>query len=134
MSTLGAIVDLSVDYDAAVDLVIDALGKEGFGVLTRINVHDALREKIGVEFRRYVILGACKPALAHKALSAEPSVGLLLPCNICVEETDSGARAYLINANVLLAAGGIDENDAIKELGVDATERLNRVASALREI
>lgn len=79
------------DFDAAVEQTEKALQQEGFGVLTRIDVQETLQRKLGAEFPRYVILGACNPQLAHKALQAEPHIGVMLPCNVVVRELESGA-------------------------------------------
>ena len=133
MSMPGDQVELSCTYEDAIGRVTDALAAEGFGVISRIDIDDKFKEKLGVEFRPYVILGACNPALAHKALSAEPGVGLLLPCNVCVEQTDAGARVYIVDAESMMASAGLEDNDTISELGRDASERLERVAQALRE-
>jgi len=79
-----------MDYDVAVERTTELLADEGFGVLTEIDVKATLKKKIDVDFRRYVILGACNPVLAHKALSGEPMIGVLLPCNVLVMERDGG--------------------------------------------
>ena len=132
MSDLGAIVDLDCDFDSAIERVTAALQEEGFGVISRIDIDDKFREKLGIEFRRYAILGACNPGLAHKALTAEAQVGLLLPCNVCVEATDSGARVHLVDAENMMASSGLGENPAISELGADAGKRLGRVVTSLK--
>jgi len=80
----------NVDYDQALPRVVEALKSEGFGVLTEIDVKETLKKKIDVDFRRYKILGACNPALAHQALSQEALIGLLLPCNVVVFDDDHG--------------------------------------------
>jgi uncharacterized protein (DUF302 family) len=80
-----------VSVEEALDKVADALKANGFGVLTKIDVQETLKKKIDVDFRPYVILGACNPKLAHRALQGEPAIGLLLPCNVVVQETDGGA-------------------------------------------
>ena len=134
MSDLGQTGDLSGDFDAVIEQVTEALKKEGFGVISRIDIDDAFREKIGVEFRRYTILGACNPQLAHRALTSEPQVGLLLPCNICVEATDTGSRVHLVDAANMMSASGLGDNEVIGELGEDAGARLARVAAALEKL
>jgi len=125
---------LPLDHASAVERVTQALAVEGFGILTRIDVHKALKEKIGVEFRPYTILGACNPPIAHKALSHEPKIGLLLPCNVTVERAGDGASLVRIgNPEVILSGGGFDPEDPVlREVASEATKRLIRVAEALR--
>lgn len=131
MAELGTEIALDLDFDRAVARVTEALASEGFGVISRIDMDKAFREKIGVEFRRYAILGACNPKLAHKAVSARPDVGLLLPCNVTVEEAGEGAIVRIVDAAAMMALAGLDANPAIAELADDAGARLGRVAAAL---
>jgi len=126
-------VSLPCSYPEAIDKVTTALQAEGFGILTRIDVKETLKKKLDVDFRPYVILGACNPPLAHRALSAQPMAGLLLPCNVTVEErTEGGATIRIGNPAVLLSAGGMQEEQALSEVGSEAQDRLRRVADALR--
>ncbi len=81
---------LNMDFDRAVKHVTDALKAAGFGIITEINVKDTFKQKIGVDFRNYRILGACNPRLAHEALEIEDKVGTMLPCNVVVQETGAG--------------------------------------------
>ena len=115
MKKMAFELELAMPYEQAVDVVIDELKQEGFGVLTRIDVHDALKEKLDVEFRPYSILGACNPPLAHKALSNRPDVGLMLPCNVVVEsvgENRSLVRILLLaNQNAAAAYRGVFHGD-----------------------
>ena len=120
-------VDLS--YEEAVARVREALQEQGFGILTEIDVQGTLKEKLQVDFRRYVILGACNPSLAHRALMAEVEVGLLLPCNVVVYETEDGKTVVsALNPEVAL---GIVENEALKETAKEATARLRRATDSL---
>jgi len=95
---------LQSSYDEALLQVVEALKTEGFGVLTEIDVRDTLQKKLGVEFRRYKILGACNPALAHRALQAELDVGLMLPCNVVVYEEEGHAVVTAIDPMQTIAA------------------------------
>ncbi len=129
MTKLGMSVYLDTDFATAVATVTDELKKEGFGVLTEIDVKATLKKKINVDFRPYIILGACNPPLAHKALLAAPEVGMLLPCNVTVSEEENGRiLVSLIDPEIML---GVVDNPALAEVACDAKERLERVAAAL---
>jgi len=133
MTEMSYDVTLDTPYAESMDRVIGALKEEGFGVLTRIDIHDAFKEKLGVDFRRYSILGACNPPLAHKALSSRPDAGLLLPCNVVVEETDNGGTLVrIVDPAAMMQAGGFAGDPVLKEVGGEAEIRLKRVAQALR--
>jgi uncharacterized protein (DUF302 family) len=107
MSGMAYEVTLGLHFDQALDQVIAALKEEGFGVLTRIDVHDAFKEKLDVDFRKYCILGACNPPLAHKALSNRPDAGLMLPCNVIVEAHESGGTLVrIVDPAAMMKAGG----------------------------
>lgn len=125
-------VELAIPFDKAVERVTEALKVEGFGVLTRINIHDAFKQKINVDFRPYTILGACNPKLAHQALSARADVGLLLPCNVTVESIrPDKSLVRIIDPKSMMTAGGLDSDPAVREVGEQAYESLQRVAKAL---
>jgi uncharacterized protein (DUF302 family) len=132
MTEMAYNVSLNTPYDESLRRVINALKEEGFGVLTRIDVHDTFKEKLGVEFRKYAILGACNPPLAHKALSSRPDAGLMLPCNVVVEEIDGGTLVRIVDAAAMMQAGGLDGDPVLKEVGSEAEARLKRVAEALQ--
>ena len=129
---LGFDVRLAVPLPQAVEVVTEALKQEGFGVLTRIDVQATLREKMGKEFRPYVILGACNPPLAHCALDNDPRVGLLLPCNVVVDERSDGVWVSIVNPEVLLAIGPLAHNAPLCSVASEARVRLERVAAALQ--
>jgi uncharacterized protein (DUF302 family) len=120
-------------FDGAVEKVTAALKAEGFGILTRIDVHTTLKEKLGAEFRPYAILGACNPPLAHRALSHNAEVGLLLPCNVTVEADPAGGSiARIGDPQAMLAVGGFRNDLVFAEVAAEARGRLQRVAAALR--
>lgn len=132
MSELAHEVRLDLSYDDALEAVQAALKEEGFGVLTRIDIHDAFREKLGIDFRRYSILGACNPPLAHKALGARPDAGMMLPCNVTVEEAGEGQSVVrIVDADSMMKAGGLDSDPVLAEVGGEAGARLARVAASL---
>jgi uncharacterized protein (DUF302 family) len=124
-------ISLSDSYEAAVEKVTTALKTEGFGVLTSIDVKETLKQKLNVDFRRYTILGACNPPLAYQALQDEPLVGLLLPCNVTVEETETGSLVSIVNPDAMLGVPPLADNDVICEVASEARQRLERVASSL---
>lgn len=130
--SIGLEVSLEKDYEEAVAAVEEALRTEGFGVLTRIDVRQALKEKIGKEFRPYVILGACNPKLAYRALTSNSEVGLMLPCNVTVEEaTGGGTIVRIIRPELMLQAGDLGSDDALAQVAAEASEKLQKVARAL---
>ena len=114
----------SLPFDDAVDRVRAELAGEGFGVLCEIDVQATLREKLGVETDRYLILGACNPTLAHRALEAEPELGALLPCNVLVYERGGETHVAAIDPERMLSIVG---NDELAEVAAEVRERLGRV-------
>jgi uncharacterized protein (DUF302 family) len=131
---IGFEVRIRAPFGEAVERVVAALKQEGFGVLTRIDVRATLKEKLGEEFRPYVILGACNPPLAHRALTQDPVIGLMLPCNVTVEEDEPGlALARIANPEVMLMVGAFQEAQELVEVAREARARLERVAEALIE-
>ena len=132
MSGMAFEVIVNASYAEAVERVIDALKEEGFGVLTRIDVHDTLKAKLDVDFRNYSILGACNPPLAHKALSNRPDAGLMLPCNVIVEEVGDHTLVRIVDPAAMMQAGGLAGDPVMEEVGGEAGARLRRVADALQ--
>jgi uncharacterized protein (DUF302 family) len=114
----------------AVERVTALLKEEGFGVLTTIDVRATLKDKLGAEFRDYVILGACNPSLAHRALQTELEIGLLLPCNVVVHEEQGGSRVMFMDP---VSALGVVGNDALGPVAAEARARLQRVAGRLAQ-
>jgi uncharacterized protein (DUF302 family) len=119
---------LKLDYEQAVQAARAALQEEGFGVLTEIDVKATLKAKLDKDFRRYVILGACNPPLAHRALETDPSVGLLLPCNVIVYEEGDGSVVAAVDPLALL---GVLDNPALREVAQEAERRLRRAIDRL---
>ena len=116
---------LDASYEDAVTRVTDALKEEGFGVLTEIDVKSTLKKKLGVDFRKYVILGACNPPYAHRTLQADLDVGLLLPCNVIVYETDD-KKAYVSAFNPVSALEVIKSQE-LRKIAEEVSEKLKRV-------
>ena len=124
---------MEVSHNEAIACVTEALKAEGFGVLTRADVDQAFRDKIGVEFRPYTILGACNPKLAHVALSSKPEIGLMLPCNVTVEAVDDGCLVRIVNPITMMKMGNLETDEAILDVACEETERLQRVTEILSD-
>ena len=129
MTDIGMKVTLEMDYEASLDKVTEALKSEGFGVLTEIDVKATFKNKLNADFRPYKILGACNPALAHKALSTAADVGMLLPCNVTVSQEEEGRVLVSIIDPIVMM--GIMVDPALDGVAQEAKERLSRVADEL---
>lgn len=127
-TSVGIRVKVQIPYSQAVEKTIEALKTEGFGVLTTIDVKQTLQEKLGAEHRPYVILGACNPPLAHRALTANPEVGLLLPCNVVVYEEEHGCVVSAMDPTV---AAQILPNAELQQVAKEARAKLERVLQLL---
>jgi uncharacterized protein (DUF302 family) len=127
---LGIRIKLDLPYEQAVQKATEALKTEGFGVLTEIDVQATLKKKLSADFRRYVILGACNPPLAHRALSSNLDVGLLLPCNVIVYEEEDGAVVSAVNPMEML--GIIKDDQVLGDVAREASARLARAIESLK--
>lgn len=129
MTTFGIRKVLDATYDEALARVPEALKSEGFGVLTNIDVRATLEKKLGVDFRRYEILGACNPPLAHEALRTELEIGVMLPCNVVVYEGDDG-RAVVVAIDPTKTIAALD-NPALAKLAATVKDKLGRALERL---
>jgi uncharacterized protein (DUF302 family) len=122
---------LDLPYEEAVEKATAGLKNEGFGVLCEIDIKEKLKEKLGVDFRRYVILGACNPPLAYRTLQEEIDIGLLLPCNVIVYEANEAGKSVVaaINAKSMLSVVG--ENAALSAVANEVNEKLQRVVAQM---
>jgi len=122
---------IDVPYEEAVEKVRAALKEQGFGVLSEIDIKEKLKEKLDVDFRKYVILGACNPPLAYKTLQEEINIGLLLPCNVIVYEADEAGQSVVaaIDARMMLSVVG--ENANLDAVATEVNEKLKRVVDQL---
>lgn len=120
---------VNLPYETAVERTIAALKEQGFGVLTEIDVQATLKKKLNIDFRRYIILGACNPSLAHRALTAELEIGLLLPCNVIVYEEDGGSVVSIQDPISML---GMVQNANLEPIAQEARSRLTRAIQSLK--
>jgi uncharacterized protein (DUF302 family) len=127
----GLRAEVQLPYEIALERTRAALRDQGFGVLTEIDVKKTMKEKLGEDFRRYVILGACNPPLAHRALSAELDLGLLLPCNLVVYETGEGQS--VVAAFDPVAGLAMADNAALGPIGHEVRRRMQRVLEAVQQ-
>jgi uncharacterized protein (DUF302 family) len=118
-----------VEYDEAVKGATRLLAEEGFGVITEIDVTATLKKKLGIDFKRYVILGACNPELAHQAINGEPFIGVLLPCNVVVMEREGGGS--IVSAFKPTAAFSLVDNPDVAPIAEDVEGRMRRVLEGL---
>lgn len=119
---------VDMPYEQAIEKITAELKKEGFGVLTSIDVKETLKQKINVDFKKYAILGACNPPIAHRALQEEEELGLLLPCNVIVYEKENKTRISIFDPMVI---AWIMENDNMKPIATEVQEKLQRVLKAI---
>lgn len=129
-STFGFSKIIDLPYKEAVEKARSALKDQGFGVLCEIDLKEKLKEKLGVDFRNYVILGACNPPLAYKTLQEEISIGLLLPCNVIVYEADETGKSVVaaIDARTMLSVAG-SKNANLDAVATEVNEKLERVVA-----
>ncbi len=125
----GFSVKLHGSFKEIVDCVTDDLKKEGFGILTTIDVQKTLKDKLGIEQRPYLILGACNPQLAHQALNQDPNIGLLLPCNVVVREENE--NNIIVSFMDPLIISNLANNSEITKIAQDVRQRLERVRKCL---
>ena len=132
MSDLAFDVRLDGPFEQAIETVGAALKEQGFGILTRIDVRETLKERLGVDFRPYAILGACNPKLANRALSSRADVGLLLPCNVTVEAAEGGGSIVRIaDPDVILGVGGFEDDAEVRAVADEARALLTDAAAEL---
>lgn len=127
----GKKIKVPLDFDSAVERIVAELKANGFGILTEIDVKETLKVKIGETFKRYVILGACNPKLAFKALSTEEDIGLLLPCNIVVYEQDGGSVIGVLDPGMM---SSLTNNPVVAEVAAEAGKHLDAALGAVASI
>ncbi|HVO67633.1 MAG TPA: DUF302 domain-containing protein [Syntrophales bacterium] len=128
MINYGFTKELNIPFDNVKGLVVEELKKEGFGVLTEIDVQTKLKEKLGIDFKKYVILGACNPPSAHKAIIAEENVGLMLPCNVIVYEKGNKTALSIVRPTVAMQ---MIDNPVLKTIAENVEVKLKKVFDAV---
>lgn len=128
MINYGFTKEVKLPFEEVIAVVTEELKKEGFGILTRIDVKEKFKEKLGIDFKKYVILGACNPASAHKAIVAEENIGLMLPCNVIVYEKEDKTVVSIIKPTVAMQ---MIENEELKQIAGDVETKLKNVFDSI---
>jgi uncharacterized protein (DUF302 family) len=129
MISYGFKKEVDLTFDRAVEVVTEEMKKRGFGVLTKIDLKEKFKEKLDIEFPNYVILGACNPPLAHKAVLAEEDVGLLLPCNVIVYDKEGKTVVAIIRPSTAM---GMIGNEALKQIATQVEAKLKEVFDSIK--
>lgn len=132
MSSYGMDIKLKGTLDEVKANVVEALKTQGFGILTEIDVQKTLKQKIGVDFKPYLILGACNPQLAHRALSTDESIGLLLPCNVVLKREGDEVAVSILDPEVMFSVVEPETKEALAALPQEAKSRLQAALAALK--
>jgi len=129
MINYGFTKELSLPFEEAVGVVTEALKKEGFGILTKIDVKGKFKEKLGIDFKKYVILGSCNPSNAHKAILAEENIGLMLPCNVVLYQKGDKTIVSIIRPGVAM---GMVDNEELRQIAMSVETKLKKVFESLK--
>jgi len=128
MINYGFTKEVKLPFEEVIAVVTEGLKKEGFGILTKIDVQEKFKEKLGIEFKKYVILGACNPPSAHKAIVAEENIGLMLPCNVIVYEKEDKTVVSIIKPTVAMR---MIENEELKQIATQVETKLKNVFDSI---
>lgn len=121
--------EIDLPFKKAEEVVTEELKKKGFGILTKIDVKEKFKEKLGIEFQNYVILGACNPPYAHKSILAEEDIGLMLPCNVVIYEKEGKTVLSIIRPSIAM---GMIENEALKQIAIEVEAKLKEVFDSIK--
>ena len=130
MIKYGFTKEINRSFNETINLITEELKKEGFGILTRIDVKEKFKEKLGIEFKRYEILGACHPKSAYEAILAEENIGLMLPCNVIIYEKDGKIGISIIKPTMVM---GMINNDKLKSVAEEVELKLEKVINSISE-
>jgi len=129
MINYGFTKELNRSFEKVVETVIQELKNEGFGILTKIDIKEKFKEKLGIDFNKYVILGACNPANAHEAILAEENIGLMLPCNVIVYEKEKGVVVSIVKPTVAMK---MIDNEGLKQLAAQVEQQLKKAFDSIK--
>ncbi len=128
MNTYGFIKEMDMPFEKAVEMITEELKKEGFGILTTIDLKEKFKEKLNINFKKYMILGACNPTFAHKSLLAEENIGLLLPCNVIVYEKGNKTVIGIIKPSTAM---GMIDNEELGDIAENVETKLKKVFESI---